>query len=37
MGVKAVKLGGNTYRIIKTTETDDYDPPLTKESRKRSR
>lgn len=36
-GVKEMTRGGKVYRIIKTTETDDYDQPLTKEKRKRRR
>ncbi len=36
VGVKEMKREGKTFRIIKTTEMDDYDRPPGKPPRKRS-
>jgi hypothetical protein len=34
VGVKEIERGGKTFRIIKTTEMDDYDEPASDEPSK---
>jgi len=34
-GIDAISIGGKTYRILKTTERDAYDPPESTPRRRR--